>query len=245
MQRQSHAVLDRDARVVKGRKIAAILQSSMSLDALHVLDVGAGGGFIAEYFSSTVGANGRVVAVDTKNQLPAGSKVEFRLLKGTRLPFEDNEFDLVISNHVIEHVGTAKDQLQHLRELTRVVKTDGVIYLATPNRWTPMEPHFRLPFLSWLPPTARSAYVRMTDRGTVYDCAPLTRPGLRHLSRQAGLVGEDVTHLALTNYGRIELTGIPGQMLASLPDSFARLIAGIWCIPSLIFLFTPSTRDGT
>jgi len=245
LERQSHAVLDRSARIIKGRKIATILRASRVAGPNKVLDVGTGGGYIAEYFADMVGNGGRVMATDMINQLPHDSQVEFRTSEGTFLPFESAEFDLVISNHVIEHVGAAEDQLNHLMEMARVVKAGGTIYLATPNRWTMFEPHFRLPFLSWLPEPARSAYVRVTGRGGIYDCTPLTRPQLKRLSEQAGLKGTDVTHLALRHYGDIEMGGLAGRSLAAIPESVARLIAGMWCIPSLVFLFTPSERRGT
>ena len=179
------------------------------------------------------------MATDRINQLAADSSVEFRQMTGARLPFEDGKFDLVISNHVIEHVGDSDDQMRHLQELARVVKRDGTIYLATPNRWAVFEPHFRLPFLSWLPPSARSPYVRLAHRGTEYDCTPLTRPQLGHLFHRAGLLGKDATHLALRYYGELEMAGIPGRMISILPNCVTRMIARVWCIPSLIFLLTP------
>ena len=47
--------------------------------------------------------------------------------------------DIVISHHVIEHV---RDQGLHLDEMHRVLKAEGVAYLATPNKSSPlMEGH--------------------------------------------------------------------------------------------------------
>src|SRR3546814_18814077 len=75
-----------------------------------------------------------------------------------------------LSNHVIEHVGNADAQRHHLDEIRRVLAPDGVVYFAEPNRWRLVEPHFRLPFLSWLPHTASDRYVRVMGRGSHYDC---------------------------------------------------------------------------
>ena len=55
--------------------------------------------------------------------------------QGVELPFDDARFDVVISNHVIEHVGDEAAQHAHLREIRRVMKADGSAYLAVPNRW--------------------------------------------------------------------------------------------------------------
>src|SRR3546814_13212696 len=77
-----------------------------------------------------------------------------------------------LSNHVIEHVGNADAQRHHLVEIRRVLAPDGVVYFAAPNRWRLVEPHFRLPFLSWLPHPASDRYLRLMCRGIHYDFHP-------------------------------------------------------------------------
>lgn len=72
-----------------------------------------------------------------------------RVEPGAHLPFADDQFDLGFSNAVIEHVGSRQNQGRFLRELVRVSKR---CFLATPNRWFPLELHTRLPLLHWLPP---------------------------------------------------------------------------------------------
>lgn len=66
-----------------------------------------------------------------------------------QLPFDDQAFDLVYSNAVIEHVGTLADQQRMADEVRRVGKR---WFLTTPNKWYPFEFHARMPFVSWLPP---------------------------------------------------------------------------------------------
>ena len=48
----------------------------------------------------------------------------------TAMPFADDTFDLVICNHVIEHV---PDWERLAQELHRVVRPGGLVYVATPN----------------------------------------------------------------------------------------------------------------
>lgn len=63
-------------------------------------------------------------------------------------PFKDNQFDVVHSSAVIEHVGSRGRQEKFLSEIIRIGRS-GVI--TTPNRWFPVELHTYLPFLHWLP----------------------------------------------------------------------------------------------
>ncbi len=64
------------------------------------------------------------------------------------LPFEDNAFDIIYSNAVIEHVGDYRRQRQMAQEIMRVGKN---WFVTTPNRWYPFEFHLRLPMVTWLP----------------------------------------------------------------------------------------------
>jgi ubiquinone/menaquinone biosynthesis C-methylase UbiE len=62
--------------------------------------------------------------------------------------FEDESFDVVFSNSVIEHVGGFEQQRQMANEVRRVGKR---IFLQTPNRYFPIEPHFLFPLFQFLP----------------------------------------------------------------------------------------------
>lgn len=62
--------------------------------------------------------------------------------------FQDQEFDVVFSNSVIEHVGTYEDQRCMAREIARVGKR---YFVQTPNFFFPIEPHFVFPAFHWLP----------------------------------------------------------------------------------------------
>jgi len=53
-------------------------------------------------------------------------------LSGKQLPFEDNEFDIVIASDVIEHLEKPDDGIMLLKESIRVGK--NMIYMSTPNR---------------------------------------------------------------------------------------------------------------
>ena len=62
--------------------------------------------------------------------------------------FQDQEFDIVFSNSVIEHVGNGDDKRRMSEEIRRVGKR---YFIQTPNRFVPIEPHFVFPFFQFLP----------------------------------------------------------------------------------------------
>lgn len=57
--------------------------------------------------------------------------------------YGDKSVDLAFSNSVIEHVGCWEDKVKMVKEMKRVGKH---IYLQTPNKFFPIEPHFLIPF---------------------------------------------------------------------------------------------------
>lgn len=62
--------------------------------------------------------------------------------------FEDQSFDLVFSNSVIEHLYTYENQIKMASEIRRVGKK---YFVQTPNKLFFIEPHYALPFFQFLP----------------------------------------------------------------------------------------------
>ena len=61
---------------------------------------------------------------------------------------QDQEYDIVYSNSVIEHLNVIEDQEKMVSEIKRVGK---YYFLQTPNKYFPIEPHFLFPFFQFFP----------------------------------------------------------------------------------------------
>lgn len=230
--RQPHAVRDLESRRLKAIKIQRILGLAESAERRSFLEIGTGSGGIANYFAVHGNLNLEVTAVDTVDSLEVAGNFHFVSVTGVELPFAEGMFDFVVSNHVIEHVGEADEQLGHLREIRRVLKPDGVAYLAVPNRWMLVEPHYRLAFLSWLPRKLRSTYLRVRRGIAVYDCEPLQMEELERMILCAGLDAQNVCIDAARIMAELE----PSRGLAAfnaLPGVIQRLILPL--IPTLMY----------
>jgi SAM-dependent methyltransferase len=238
--RLPHAILDRDSRVNKANKIVSIVGQGRFSQCERVLEIGCGSGVISHVLS-TMSETADFYAVDVADNRIESEGYKFGIVGGTSLPFPDRHFDLVISNHVIEHVGPEDCQVHHLVEIKRVLSDKGVAYLAVPNKWGLLEPHYRLPFLSWLPERASSAYVRAARKGNYYDCRPLGSRGIERLFRQCGLEFENVTIPALKETLRIEN---PGSFAARRAESMPAwiLTLAMPVVPTIIYLLRRDHR---
>jgi SAM-dependent methyltransferase len=94
------------------------------------------------------------------------------------LPFEDDAFDIVFSNAVIEHVGGRERQERFVSEAVRVGRR---VFLTTPNRAFPLEVHTRLPFVHWLPDSASHRVYDAVGKGFAKEVRLLTPGSLKDL----------------------------------------------------------------
>lgn len=87
------------------------------------LEVGAGGGSIAEWLSDLVGPTGHVVATDTDirflDALPKRSNLEVRQHDVLADPLEAGAFDFVHARLVLEHLPDPDAAIRNLREALR------------------------------------------------------------------------------------------------------------------------------
>ena len=153
---------DRVSLRSRRRKLGLFLDTIEPTAATTVLDVGAddagfgevGGCATLNFFEELYPWPERITALGLNEgdafraRYPRVAYVQGDALA---LPFEDDAFDVVFSNAVIEHVGGRDAQRRFVAEALRVGRR---VFITTPNRWFPLELHTRLPLVHWLPERA-------------------------------------------------------------------------------------------
>lgn len=113
-----------------------LLENAPQKKKLKVLDVGAGPGFFS-IIMSLVGHE--VTAVDVTEKMLESAKhnakhynldIKFVQIDGVNLPFEDNEFDLIISRNVVWNLEYPKEVM---KEWKRLLSEDGRIVYFDAN----------------------------------------------------------------------------------------------------------------
>lgn len=221
-------MLDHDFRARKARKILAVLREALAgrdLASLRVLDVGASAGIIAgelgRVFGEVVGIDIDEEGIRRGRQFLTGPNQELRVGDAMNMPFEDESFDVAVLNHVYEHV---PDAARLFEEVSRVLRPGGVVYVGAPNRLAPVEPHHKLPGLSWLPPRAADLYLRLARKGDRYYERPRTFGGLKRLTAPFEL--EDWTLRIVRDPARYAAEDVvrPGSVVTRLPEAVLALL---------------------
>jgi SAM-dependent methyltransferase len=122
-----------------------------------ILDVGAGTGC---YLKAAKEKGWEEFGVELSSYATEFAKKKFGLEifngKLEDAGFPDDFFDVVIMTHTIEHL---PDPANFLKEIHRILKSDGIIYLSTPNfdsfnakrfkeKWWALQPEYHLYFFS-------------------------------------------------------------------------------------------------
>lgn len=142
---------------------------------LNVLDVGSGYGHTALELSRVCGTvcglepafSLHAAALELVSQADRPGSLEF--VHGEIETFSpDRSFDLVVLDNVYEHL---RDQAAAMKTISGLLAPGGVLFLVCPNKLWPLEAHYRLLGLAWLPVRIADAYLRISGRGTSYEDA--------------------------------------------------------------------------
>lgn len=155
---------------------------------LIALDIGSGFGMysqeLGKYVKKVVGVEPFKGAYDRAVSFNKSPNVRFynTLIEdfGTK-----ERFDLVISLTTIEHMPNAQ---KSFKQVLSLMKKNSIIYLTAPNKLWPIEPHYRLPFLSLLPLPLANFYLQITKKGMSYKDSSYSRTyfGMENLFDKLG-----------------------------------------------------------
>lgn len=138
-------------------EFCASYAASHLLSGARVLDYGCGAGQIVELLRARgFDAVGCDVFYDggdySRNVAPKELGRTIFAMEGESIPFQDNYFDFVINNQVLEHV---VDMNAVVAEMARVVKPNGTVLSLFPDSGVWREGHCGVPFLHWFPKGSR------------------------------------------------------------------------------------------
>jgi len=174
------------------------------------------------------------IAAAERGAMPTGMDVDENLMIGARIraeeqgvdatfergyaetmPFRDATFDVTLCVNVLEHV---RDHGETVRELVRVTRPGGVVYVDGPNRWSPQwlrsDPHYLLSGISILPPKLGAFYVTRVRGFPAYEVG--TFPVASVIGRTLERAGARIIDSSMAH------DPPSGRLLARLPRGISR-----------------------
>ena len=177
----------RASRAQKADLIYAICERFLG-EARVIADLGAGTGLIKSVLEERSGRSIVGFELDREFVVEPARMVVADL---TRLPVAEGSIDFAIANHVYEHLESLDVFFSAIK---RLLAPGGRVYMTAVNKFALIEPHYRLPTLSWWPEPIASRMLRWSGRGEDYaDTRPTTHRRLTAAAREHGLRLADIT----------------------------------------------------
>jgi ubiquinone/menaquinone biosynthesis C-methylase UbiE len=156
-------------------------------DALLEIGCGTGGFLVAakSRFKHVVGTDiaFRWLVIARKRLEELGLEVPLVCCCSEYLPFRDDSFDLTVAEDVLEHV---REQEATLRETHRVLNSEGMLFIGTPNRFSiTSEPHVRVWGVGFLPRRWMDRYVKLIKGISYEHIKVLSFPELKVLLKKS------------------------------------------------------------
>ena len=156
--------------------ISRVLATSKNNTDIKILDYGCGGGRIVIYFLLLGYKNIYGIDVDSHEQIEINNDLALRLglidtthffsYDGNKLPFDKGQFDIIISQQVLEHVQNLDS---YYRESSRVLNDRGILIVSHPHKFQPYDTHARRWFIHYFPKGVRKyLYDWFTKQGHEY-----------------------------------------------------------------------------
>ena len=241
---QHPEVFDAESRTRKAQAALAVFREIFGerLGTLDLLNVGASSGAMdvvfAEAFASVVGIDIDDNAIGYAQQKHVRGNLRFLVADALNIPFPAYSFDAVVCSQIYEHV---PDQPKLFEEIYRVLRPGGVCYFAATNRLVPVEPHYRLWFLSWLPRSLADRYLYVRGRGDHYYERMHGLAELRRLTSAFRTVDYTERMLADPAAYAIEHLVRAGTMKQKISRFIARNLT--WICPGYIWILHKDRAD--
>lgn len=184
-------------RQSREKKYRLFQQLCLPSAGARILNVGASGVHmgLSDQFEAFYPRLERVVGgglslPDVEDYARSFAGVQALVFDGCRLPFPDKSFAVVYSNAVLEHLPSWEAQQRFAEEVRRVGRG---WFVATPNLWYPVEPHYHLPLVQFLPQGWQRRLVRTLGKTPYPVLRLLSKRQLRELFPESLILGCRVT----------------------------------------------------
>lgn len=162
----------------KADQLLKLLVDAGAATEATVLDVGCGVGLVESYLAGRVG---RMIGVDVASETvriaaEGTPDASFLTYDGLSLPFPDDKFDAAFAICVLHHVRPG-DWLAMIKEMSRVVRPNGLVVVFEHNPWNP------------------TTQVVVNRCEFDHDATLLSAPVVRRLLRSANLVAPKLRFL--------------------------------------------------
>lgn len=120
-----------------------------------------------------------------------------KIQPGRPLPFGDDAFEVAYSHAVIEHIVDEGERVRFLSELGRVARA---VFVTTPNKYFPIEPHTFVPLLHFVAPPLFYALLDTRLTRSFYNRSNLrllSKSDVRALARRIPSLCSDIRSVRL------------------------------------------------
>lgn len=137
-------------------------------EGMRILDVGGASGDILFKLIDDANQNNRGVVLDLDLEAlqqgkKRGGNLEFVYSDAENMPFRNNIFHLALTITVLEYLSKPS---RCIKELSRIIKDDGFIFVVLPNLQWFIEPYTKWPLLSFLPKAVQKKVMDYTPTYT-------------------------------------------------------------------------------
>ena len=196
---------------------------------------------IEPHFSAYVGVDIDFSALKFAKAHALGENSLWAQADGINLPFKSNTFGVVICSQVYEHV---TDPNAMMAEIFRVLRPGGYCYFAATNKYSVIEQHYFIPFLSWLPKKISHKYLQLLNKGTYYYENHLSYFELKKLVSDFVVI--DYTSKLIEKDSAYHTSYLFNGHFRSLKRQIARLLAKRFnfAMPGFVWLLKKPGEDG-